>query len=141
MMKLKFDAHQKFQLDAIDAVIGLFNNQTMNSGDYEVSLSYLLGPSGQTLIQNEVGYGNQLILDNAVLNKNLREIQREYSIRSSDDVDSKGRNFTVEMETGTGKTYVYLRTIFELNKNMDSKNSLSLSHPSQSGRAFLNRLR
>jgi type III restriction enzyme len=121
MMKLKFDANQKFQRDAIDAVVGLFNNQTLNSGDYEVSLSFLLGPAGQTPIQTEVGYGNQLVIDNTILNKNLKEIQKRNNIISTDNLKTKKRNFTVEMETGTGKTYVYLRTIFELNKQYGFK--------------------
>lgn len=121
MMKLKFDAKQQFQLDAVNSVVDLFTNQTLNSGDYEVSLSYLLGPSGQTPIYTEVGYGNQLVIDDAILQKNLRIIQKRNNILSLESLDTKQRNFTIEMETGTGKTYVYLRTIFELNKKYGFK--------------------
>ncbi len=115
MMKFRFDPHQHYQRDAIDAVTGLFESQTLSAGDYEVSLNPLLESSGQTLLQNELGYGNRLVIDNATLSKNLKAIQKKNEIFSVEDIASKGKNFTVEMETGTGKTYVYLRTIFELN--------------------------
>ncbi len=116
MMKFRFDPHQHYQRDAIDAVTGLFESQTLSAGDYEVSLNPLLESSGQALIQNELGYGNRLVIDNTTLGKNLKAIQKKNEILSVEDITSKGKNFTVEMETGTGKTYVYLRTIFELNK-------------------------
>ncbi len=116
MMKFRFDANQQYQKDAIDAVVGLFESQSLSAGDYEVSLNPLLESSGQTLIQNELGYGNRLIINDATLNKNLKEIQKWNGISSNDDITTKEKNFTIEMETGTGKTYVYLRTIFELNK-------------------------
>jgi type III restriction enzyme len=116
MMKFRFDANQQYQWDAIDAVAGLFESQTLNAGDYEVSLNPLLESTGQALIQNELGYGNRLVIDDATLNKNLKTIQKKNDIHSNEDITTRGRNFTVEMETGTGKTYVYLRTIFELNK-------------------------
>ena len=116
MMKFRFDANQQYQRDAIDAVVGLFESQTLNAGDYEVSLNPLLESSGQALIQNELGYGNRLVIDDATLGKNLKQSRRRTDIFSSESIATKDKNFTVEMETGTGKTYVYLRTIFELNK-------------------------
>lgn len=121
MMKFRFDPNQQYQRDAIDSVIGLFRSQTLSAGDYEVSLNPLLESSGQALIQNELGYGNQLVIDEATLNKNLKAIQKKNDIYTEESISTKGRNFTVEMETGTGKTYVYLRTIFELNKNYGFK--------------------
>ena len=122
MMKFKFDANQKFQHDAIDAVVGLYDGQALSSGDYEVSLRYLLESSGQTLIQNELGYGNQLVIDDDGLNNNLKKIQKQNNIIGHGKVAGRqDRNFTIEMETGTGKTYVYLRTIFELNKKYGFK--------------------
>ncbi len=114
-MKFRFDANQQFQRDAIDAVVDLFNSQTLNSGDYEVSLNPLLESAGQALIQNELGYGNRLVIDDNTLDKNLKAIQRRNNIPPT-DIQIKGKNFTIEMETGTGKTYVYLRTIFDLNR-------------------------
>jgi type III restriction enzyme len=121
MMKFRFDANQQYQREAIDAVVGLFESQTLNAGDYEVSLNPLIETPGQALIQNELGYGNRLVIDDSTLNKNLKTIQKKNNIYSNDDISTKAKNFTVEMETGTGKTYVYLRTIFELNKNYGFK--------------------
>lgn len=121
MMKFRFDANQQYQRDAIDAVVGLFESQTLNAGDYEVSLNPLLESSGQALIQNELGYGNRLVIDNATLEKNLKNIQKKNGIFSIESISTKDKNFTVEMETGTGKTYVYLRTIFELNRKYGFK--------------------
>ena len=121
MMKFRFDANQQYQRDAIDAVVGLFESQTLRAGDYEVSLNPLLESRGQALIQNELGYGNRLVIDNATLNKNLKTIQKKNDIYSTDNITTKEKNFTVEMETGTGKTYVYLRTVFELNKKYGFK--------------------
>lgn len=121
MMKFRFDANQQYQRDAINAVVGLFESQTLNTGDYEVSLNPLLESSGQALIQNELGYGNRLVIDDATLEKNLKAIQKKNGIFSSESIFTKERNFTVEMETGTGKTYVYLRSIFELNKKYGFK--------------------
>ena len=64
--------------------------------------------------QNDLGIGNRLtLLDDEIL-ENLRAIQLRNGLPPSDHLDSG--DFTVEMETGTGKTYVYSRTIFELNK-------------------------
>jgi len=116
MMKFRFDANQQYQRDAIDAVVGLFESQTLSAGDYEVSLNPLLESRGQALIQNELGYGNRLVIDDATVNKNLKTIQKKNDIYSNDDITTREKNFTIEMETGTGKTYVYLRTVFELNK-------------------------
>jgi type III restriction enzyme len=116
MMKSRFDANQQYQRDAIDAVVGLFESQTLSAGDYEVSLNPLLESRGQALIQNELGYGNRLVIDDVTINKNLKTIQKKNDIYSNDDIATREKNFTIEMETGTGKTYVYLRTIFELNE-------------------------
>ncbi len=77
MMKFRFDANQQYQRDAIDAVVGLFESQTLSAGDYEVSLNPLLESRGQALIQNELGYGNRLVIDDVTINKNLKTIQKK----------------------------------------------------------------
>ncbi len=64
--------------------------------------------------QNDLGIGNRLTLLDEEILANLREVQLRNGLAPSEALDSG--DFTVEMETGTGKTYVYLRTIFELNK-------------------------
>jgi type III restriction enzyme len=107
-MKLKFDANQDFQIDAINSIVGLFEGQEKTSNRV-VASSGLLGI-----------YPNFLTLSKEDVMSNTKRIQSHNKISngSSDDYD-----FSVEMETGTGKTYVYLRTIFELSgvNNVSSK--------------------
>lgn len=131
MMKIHFDPNQQFQLDAVTAVIDLFEGQPQSAssmtpihvGDYGEMFA------GQT--QTELGVGNQLVLDEAILQENTRTVQHRFDIEIQDPAaeleawdhfDTAGNlarripHFSVEMETGTGKTYVYLRTIFELSQ-------------------------
>jgi type III restriction enzyme len=109
-MKIKFDSNQQYQRDAIDAVLGLFDGQPLSAGEFELSLS----DTGLLTGLTELGLGNQLALDKAELLLNLRTVQQVNTLPVSDALD--GMNFSVEMETGTGKTYVYLRTIFEMHQ-------------------------
>ncbi|OFZ68889.1 MAG: DEAD/DEAH box helicase [Betaproteobacteria bacterium RBG_16_56_24] len=109
-MKIKFDSNQQYQRDAMDAVLGLFNGQPLSSGAFEFALSDVGSLAGLT----ELGFGNQFALDEAALLRNLQTVQQANKLPASDALD--GMNFSVEMETGTGKTYVYLRSIFELHQ-------------------------
>ena len=109
-MKIKFDGNQLYQREAIDAVLGLFDGQPLKAGAFEFSFATAGSLSGFT----ELGFGNQLYLKEVELLRNLRNIQGNNSLPTSDEL--AGLNFSVEMETGTGKTYVYLRTIFELHQ-------------------------
>lgn len=125
-MKIQFDASQDYQLDAIQAITDLFDGQPLKLGDSEISL----GQEAQTgLFWSEQGLANPLLLDDGQLLKNLQAVQQKNGLAPSENLerlvfsDAEGNrvesafpNFTVEMETGTGKTYVYLRTIYELNK-------------------------
>jgi type III restriction enzyme len=107
-MKIKFDDNQQYQLDAINAVVDLFEGQPLASGAYEFSLK------NNDQLFSELGLGNCLTLAEDTLLENLRTVQRRDCISESNALD--GMNFSVEMETGTGKTYVYLRTIHELHQ-------------------------
>lgn len=113
-MKFKFDANQAYQLDAIAAVTDLFKGQPQNRGAFEISFSESIGPMG--LQQTELGLGNRLHIPEEVLEENLQIVRHRNNVFVEDSIRTKGLNFSVEMETGTGKTYVYLRTAFELNK-------------------------
>ena len=78
---------------------------------------------------DDTGYKNELVeISDEQLLHNIQAIQSQNNIkRSAALVKDLGRcSLDIEMETGTGKTYVYIKTIFELNKNMDGVNSLSL---------------
>lgn len=114
-VRIQFDPDQGFQIDAVNAVVGLFRGQALASTRNELAG---FGDFSGTLF-TEFGIGNQLSLSEAQLAMNLAEVQETNSIPEPfrlGEGEEAGRDFTVEMETGTGKTYVYLRTIFELNR-------------------------
>lgn len=112
-MKLHFDSKQEFQLEAVKAITDIFEGQPLNSGDFEFSINQ----SGALLTEN--GLGNKIDFSRLdQLTENIQRVQKNYDLKVStkDEIISNGWNFSIEMETGTGKTYVYLRTIYELNK-------------------------
>jgi type III restriction enzyme len=132
MMKFQFDATQQYQLDAVSAIVDIFKGQQRKSVQYSVIVG---GEDVGTLPGfNEFGgnLGNVLGITEAEMRANVREIQGRNQIADAevqtdlanwvidDPINGLPRacpHFTVEMETGTGKTYVYLRTIMELAKN------------------------
>jgi type III restriction enzyme len=128
-MKLHFESNLDYQHAAIEAVCDLFRGQEICRTEFTVSIQGArnvvgqgeLGLSGGSfsqgelgLVQNELGVGNRLTLLDDELLANLNDIQLRNGLRPSASLASG--DFTVEMETGTGKTYVYLRSVFELNK-------------------------
>ncbi|HFL2038795.1 TPA: type III restriction-modification system endonuclease [Stenotrophomonas maltophilia] len=117
-MKLHFEANLDYQLHAIEAVCDLFHGQEVCRTQFTVtaqSSSPQLGLAlGQDVNDSGLGVGNRLALLDDELLANLNAIQLRNGLARTTALGSK--DFTVEMETGTGKTYVYLRTIFELNK-------------------------
>jgi type III restriction enzyme len=135
-MKIQFDPNQPFQLDAVAAVTDLFEGQPRSGPEFSVvhTTNWEGLFAGQS--RNELGAGNQLLLSPDTLLANTRRLQ----LRNDIDVDDENASletwelydapaertrscphFSVEMETGTGKTYVYLRTIFELSKRYGFK--------------------
>ena len=112
-MKLHFDSKQEFQLEAVRAITDIFEGQPLSSSDFEFSINY----PGALLTEN--GFGNKLAFSQLnQLTENIQQVQKNNGLKISteDEIISNGWNFSVEMETGTGKTYVYIRTIYELNK-------------------------
>jgi type III restriction enzyme len=114
-MKLKFDSTLLYQLDAIKSVTDLFEGQPARSSGFQIDF----GKGGS--MYNDLGIGNDLLLSQDQLLKNLHAVQSRNTVPKSRLLQEEGAaydfpNFSVEMETGTGKTYVYLRSIFELNK-------------------------
>ncbi|MFC1999166.1 type III restriction-modification system endonuclease [Chloroflexota bacterium] len=113
-MKFHFEPDLDFQLQAIEAVCDLFRGQESCRTEFTVTRDALDGQLALAFAQNDLGIGNRLNLLDDELLKNLNEVQLRNGLATSTSLASG--DFTVEMETGTGKTYVYLRTIFELNK-------------------------
>ena len=109
-MKLKFNSNLNYQNEAVQAVIDLFKDQTSMLQYFTVSGQAGLTDSGK-------GIGNKIVTDSnhEDILKNLRKVQTYHKLAPSESLPSL--DFNIEMETGTGKTYVYLKTIFELNKN------------------------
>ena len=107
-MKLTFDSNLQYQQDAIKSITDLFEGQPLEDSIMEFNLK----EEGTLDLIN--GVSNNLILSEEQILKNLQSVQEQNEIEPSKDLD--GMHFSVEMETGTGKTYVYLRSIYELNK-------------------------
>ena len=114
-MKLKF-IKQQFQSDAVQSVADLFKGQEKLQSTFEITNI----ESTDLFNQNEFGVSNVVKISKEELLNNMHEIQRKNNLPLTDDiVDENGAlhlSFSEEMETGTGKTYVYTKTIFELNK-------------------------
>jgi type III restriction enzyme len=131
-MKLQFDANQQYQLDAVTAVTELFDGQPRETPDYTVvDMRDWVEPLFAGQQYSEIAVSNRLLLPDDRLRANARVIQERYDIETADPTvaleawelfDAAANaaracpHFSVEMETGTGKTYVYLRTIFELSQ-------------------------
>lgn len=126
-MRFQFDPHQPYQASAIEAVTDLFDGQPADAD--QLVTTFRLSPSEPALsdqgevsgqasldIAAEVGaVGNNLVLDEDTILANLQRVQDRNGLESAQAL-TDGLHFDVEMETGTGKTYVYLRTAFELAK-------------------------
>jgi type III restriction enzyme len=104
-MKLQFNHSKKFQLDAIESTVKLFEGQQKFDASFVDFVDGVV-PNKLTITENQIF-------------ENLKDIQKQNQIPVSESFE--GMNFSIEMETGTGKTYVYLRTIYELNKKYGFK--------------------
>lgn len=113
-MQLQFESDLIHQGKAVEAVCGLFRGQEICRTEFTVTKVVRGEQQTFGFIENDLGIGNRLtLLDDEILS-NLNDIQIRNGLTPSAVLSSN--DFSIEMETGTGKTYVYLRTIFELNK-------------------------
>ena len=141
-MKLKFDPSLQFQQDAINAVVDVFDGQPFVQTGAMAFQALQIGG----LFQTELGMANRLMISDGELVQNVHRIQERNGVEKSathvrptartgvmeagssrlgqlEDAETllEGLEFSIEMETGTGKTYVYLRTLFELEKTYGFK--------------------
>lgn len=134
-MKLQFK-EQDFQIQAVKAVIDCFAGQALKTSRFTLERSRELirkakqAASGgvqasafETDVMEEIGYRNSPIqIPESHVLKNIQEVQKQLDLRESQQIERPkgvklGYNLTIEMETGTGKTYTYIRTMYELNKH------------------------
>ena len=114
-LELKYSSNQQHQVEAVESVCDLFRGQEFMESRFTAAT----GKRG-SLFEGQglqVGHANGLRLSVTQLERNLHAVQEGQNLQPS-SVATQGRlrDFTVEMETGTGKTYVYIRTIYELNR-------------------------
>lgn len=118
-MKLKF-VDQPYQTEAVNAICDIFEGCEIKDSIFTIDASQNLGPmrklykgqaEGTTYF---LGHSNRLSIDDFRMLDNMRDVQSNNNIQMSKSIQD--RNFTIEMETGTGKTYVYTKTILEMNK-------------------------
>lgn len=115
-MKLKF-VDQQYQTDAVNAICDIFEGSEIRDSLFTIDRSL-----GKWFVQSTVdngettfiGHANKKSIDDFTMLENVRKIQERNDIQMTKDLQKN--NFTIEMETGTGKTYVYTKTILELNK-------------------------
>lgn len=121
-MQLQF-SHQEYQARAVQAVVRVFNGQPLQSGGFQLQAT---ASSVDHAADGTIG--NVLSLSDAQLLENVQQVQRDNGIGQStklmplDGKDEEGNplscplNLSLEMETGTGKTYTFIKTMYELNK-------------------------
>ncbi len=112
-MKIKFK-EQSFQKQAIQSVVNLFNGQ--NKQDY--TTTYNNDDTQMTFIANDISL-NYINIPNEKILENMQRVQKQNMLQTTNDIQNN--TFCIEMETGTGKTYTYTKTIFELNKKYGFK--------------------
>ncbi len=123
-MEFKFDAKQQYQIEAIESLVQLFDGQPKDAEALVIKLrgsTVADGSADPAMLDldmtQEVGaVGNNLVLDERAILQNLQAVQDKNGLEVLRALAGDALDFDVEMETGTGKTYVYLRTVFELAK-------------------------
>ena len=122
-MKLKFK-RQQYQEDAAQAVIDCFAGQRNGISKNLLDRVYHsskgkqleIGQSADDYVEDIISFGNNDVnIDKDILRQNIRNVQKQNNLEYTDNAGFK--NYSIEMETGTGKTYTYIKTMYELNKN------------------------
>ena len=120
-MQLQFNQNLPHQKAAWEAVVSLFEGQESCVAPFTMPQINSTRPGDQQFgldygSQAQLGTANRLVLSEEELLDNLKRVQLKHGLKPAKTLDKSNLNYTVEMETGTGKTYVYLRSIYELNQ-------------------------
>lgn len=114
-MKIQFDTLD-YQTDAVNSAVRVFEGQTIKESNFTITDDY---SQGSMFTEDGIGVGNRVIINEEQMLKNVNKTQILNGIVPSDNLFGNNKafpQFNIEMETGTGKTFVYLKTILELNK-------------------------
>lgn len=115
LLKIQFDTLD-YQTDAVKSVVSVFEGQTIKKSNFTITNA---APEGILFTSDGIGIGNKVIIDEKQMLKNVNKTQILNGIVPSRNLFGNNKvfpQFNIEMETGTGKTFVYLKTILELNK-------------------------
>lgn len=118
-MKLQFK-NQQFQADAAQSVVNVFAGQPYSMEKYLIDSGIVKSKQTEFLTEEHLGAANsKIILTDEKIFDNLQKVQRKNNLVPSERLEKidGGYNLTIEMETGVGKTYTYIKTMYELNKN------------------------
>ena len=120
-MKIQYK-HQKFQAEAAKAVVDVFSGQPFLTPSYMMDRGTGSYQTKMTEDEDYTGWSNHRIipeLNDQIILEHLQKIQRANQIAPSDKLEGRedGFNLTIEMETGVGKTYTYIKTMYELNRS------------------------
>lgn len=110
-MKLQFNSEQAYQLEAIQSVIDVFEGQPLAESDFQVNFQ-----TDNSLAYTEKGIANDLRLESEQIAENITKVQTKTGVQPHTKPVFPIPHISLEMETGTGKTYTFLRTAYELNK-------------------------
>ncbi|MDR9500073.1 MAG: DEAD/DEAH box helicase family protein [Hydrogenovibrio sp.] len=118
-MKLQFNQNLPHQKAAWEAVVSLFEGQENCAAPFTMPQLNVTRPGDQQMgmaygTEPDLGTANRLVLSEEELLDNVRAVQLKHALKPAKSIDKDNLNYTIEMETGTGKTYVYLRSIYEL---------------------------
>lgn len=108
-MKIQFE-DLTYQTDAINSIVQVFDGHRIRQSNFAISDS-----SGQGKLIGELGVGNRIIYNPERMLSKVQQVQIENQLPLSDSLPTTTPQFNIEMETGTGKTFVYLKSILELN--------------------------
>ncbi|WP_290783303.1 DEAD/DEAH box helicase family protein [Exiguobacterium sp. UBA6309] len=109
-MKIQFD-ELMYQSDAVNAILRVFEGQQIRKSEFTI-----MDQSTQGKLFGQIGIGNKIDVSHSKLLQNVHQIQIDQGIPIAKDFFNKFLQFNIEMETGTGKTFVYLKSILEMNR-------------------------